>query len=481
MMKQRLELKLGQRLTMTPQLQQAIRLLQLPATDLHAEIAELLATNTLLEECEPGEGTEGMSELDYDPEPEDGGREVETATTTLAEDGSDWDAHYAEGTGGGSDDGRGDFIASRSAPQTLADHLVWQMHMTLLSAIDRRIGEALIDAIGADGYLCASLEEIREALQPEIEVGLDEVEMVLHCIQNFDPPGVGARSLSECLLQQLRQLDDDTPALAVARAVCEQHLDLLAGRDMAGLRRAIGCDAGTLGDAVDLIRSLNPRPGSAIASLEADYVVPDLVVERHGNRWAVRLTREACPRLRINADYEALLRERTGDQRHPELVEQMQEARWFLRSLHHRNDTLLQVARAIVARQSAWLEHGDQAMTPMVLNDIAAELELHESTISRATTRKYMRTPRGIVELKHFFSSRISTADGEGASATAIRSRIREIVDAEPPQRPISDSRIASLLAEQGFNVARRTVAKYRELMRIPPSSQRKPLIQADR
>jgi RNA polymerase sigma-54 factor len=504
-MKQSLDLKLGQHLTITPQLQQAIRLLQLSSLELQQEIQEALENNPLLEETEEDAASREDAEAapTADPGAERGehdeaegyevagGDEMSVDRDAAIDDesfreeltvGEDWGESYenltAATTRADSDDGRSDLDARNSAPTTLRDHLLWQMQMTPFSATDRRIAEALIDAVDEDGYLTCSLEEIQQTLGTEVAVELDEIEATLHQIQNFDPAGIGARNLSECLLLQLRTLDPDTPGIDNTRQLATpENLDLLAARDFRSLKRVLKLTPEALQEAITLIQRLNPRPGSGVASGHARYVTPDITVKKVRGVWRAELTASASPRLTINREYEKLIRRGSDSADNKYLQDKLQEARWFIKSLASRNDTLLKVARAIVDRQRAFFEHGAEAMKPLVLHDIAEIVGMHESTISRVTTNKYMLTPGGIFELKYFFSSHVATADGGTCSATAIRSLIKKLVEAEKSDKPISDSTIADILAGQGIHVARRTVAKYREALNIPPSSQRKSLV----
>jgi RNA polymerase sigma-54 factor len=499
-MKQSLDLRLGQHLTITPQLQQAIRLLQLSSIELQQEIQEALESNPLLEEQQPeeeagetgreepelvtGEGGEAASEggeADTDSESlsaTDSDMDNRSLTEEAGEDG-DWGDEFERSTASvtRNDDGLPDIEARSSLPTTLHDHLQWQMQMTPFSETDRRIAETLIDAINDDGYLDTSLEEIQQALGNTAPVETDEIEAVLHQIQNFDPVGVGARDLAECLRLQLRAVNDGSPVHEAAVAIATPaYLALLAARDYTQLRRALKLTPELLQAAVELIQHLNPRPGSTVYSSQAAYVVPDIIVKKVRGVWRAELNGEAAPRLRINRQYERLIQRGDSSAQNKYLQDQLQQARWFIKSLSSRNDTLLKVSRTIVDRQRAFFDHGPEAMKPLVLHDVAEAVSMHESTISRVTTNKYMLTPRGIFELKYFFSSHVTTADGGTCSATAIRSIIKKLVEAESADKPISDSKIAGILDQQGIQVARRTVAKYRELMNIPPSSQRKSL-----
>jgi len=485
-MRQSLEIKLGQRLTMTPQLQQAIRLLQLSAVELQAEIQEALESNPLLEENDnienSGAETEAASSDVADRDNADSELDLDRSMAEVDDTAVelDWDSTY-DGSStinnrNGNEPGF-EIDARASLPQTLRDHLTWQMHMTLLSEHDQAIAQAIIDAINDDGYLSCSIDDICQSLLPELEAECDEAEAVLHQIQNFDPIGVGARNLSECVLLQLHNLAPDTPGLATAIELAQSHLDLLASRDLNQLRRIMKITAEALQEAVQLIQSLNPRPGGIIHAAHAGYVVPDVVLRKRKGRWVVELNENAYPRIGINRIYADMIQRGKDSVDNRYLQDHLQEARWFIKSLRNRHETLLKVAGAIVDHQRDFFEHGEEAMKPLVLHDIAEQLGMHESTISRVTTQKYMLTPRGILELKYFFSSHVSTSDGGTCSATAIRSMIRKLIDAESSEKPISDSTIVNILENQGIHVARRTIAKYRENMNIPPSSQRKSLI----
>jgi RNA polymerase sigma-54 factor len=499
-MKQSLDLKLGQHLTITPQLQQAIRLLQLSSIELQQEIQEALESNPLLEENEREDETpEAKNETELsasdsaDANGEDSGEssydEADTLPATDSDTGpdadsdADWDETFEPMTAptasrSASDDDYPDIDARNSPPQTLRDHLLWQMQMTPFSDTDKQIALALIDAVNEDGYLSCKLEEIQQALGKNHAIEMDEIEAVLHQIQNYDPLGVGARDLAECLRLQMKVLAPDLPDLKAAMQLATPaNLALLAGRDYAQLRRDLKLTAEELQQALQLIQGLNPRPGNSVTSSQAGYVVPDIIVRKFRGVWRAELNPDVSPRLRINRQYEKMIHRGDSSADNRYLQDQLQQARWFIKSLTSRNETLLKVARTIVDRQRAFFDHGAEAMKPLVLHDVAETVSMHESTISRVTTNKYMLTPRGIFELKYFFSSHVTTADGGTCSATAIRSIIKKLVECETPTKPISDSKIAEILAEQGINVARRTVAKYRESMSIPPSNQRKSLV----
>jgi len=490
-MKQTLQLRLGQHLTMTPQLQQAIRLLQLSALDLTQEVQEALEANPMLETDEEypsvaGNNEQSLKDLNdadrsnanNDPDNE---REIHTDASSLSEDlpvDSEWADVYdsyvpSPAAGEGADT---EFLLQRGGSQSLHDHLEWQMNLTPFSPLDLEIATAIIDAISDDGYFTGTLDEILQSIQDE-ELTLEDVEAVLHRIQAFDPPGVGAQNPQDCLLIQLRQLPDDTPFRHLAIQLCQNHFKLLANQDQAQIKRRLKIQDEELAGITQLIRSLNPRPGTQIAESESQYVVPDVFVSKRQGRWVVELNSEATPKLRVNNEYANLIRRADSSDDNTFLKNHLQEARWFIKSLQSRNETILRVATKIVEYQRGFFEHGEEAMKPLVLRDIAESLEMHESTISRVTTQKYMHTPRGTYEFKYFFSSHVSTSAGGECSSTAIRALIKKLIAAEKPNKPLSDNKIATILSEQGIEVARRTVAKYRESMGIPPSNERKRLI----
>jgi RNA polymerase sigma-54 factor len=459
MLKPSLQLKLGQTLTMTPQLQQAIRLLQLPVLDLNAQIQEALEENIMLE----------MEDL---PDVPSTTAETTAEVETIKADEL-WQTRAAERIqdGGWNGEGRPITEFADESGQSLQDHLLWQLEMEHFSPREVLIGEAIVDSINDDGYLEADIGEILDILDESPPVTDREVERTLAKIQRLDPIGIGARSLSESLVLQLSQLDWETPGLQLAIEIAGEHLDLVATRDYGELRRGLRVTDDDLQDALALIRGCNPRPGTAVSPPAAEYVIPDVFVRKIDNRWQVEISPTGVPRLSVNQQYANLLR---GSGEHAVLKSQLQEARWLIRSLEIRNETLLKVATSIVKRQTEFLEHGDEAMKPMVLRDIAEEIGMHESTISRVTTNKYMHTPRGIFEFKYFFSSHLSSDSGEDQSSTSVRAKIRKLIQAENPGKPLSDSKITNLLREEGISVARRTVAKYREAMNIPSSSERR-------
>lgn len=459
MLKPSLQLKLGQTLTMTPQLQQAIRLLQLPILDLNAQIQEALEENIMLE-------MEDLPDL-----PQTNAETTAEVETIKADDM--WQTRAAERSqdGGWNGEGRPITEFADESGQTLREHLLWQLEMEHFSPREVIIGEALVDSINDDGYLTADMDEILASLDEQPEVQESEIERTLTKIQRLDPVGVGARSISECLILQLSQLDWKTPGLQLAIDIAGDHLDLVANRDYGELRRGLCTSEDDLHEALALVRGCNPKPGLAVSPAATEYVIPDVFVRKIDKRWQVEISPTGVPRLSVNQQYAKLLR---GSGEHAVLKSQLQEARWLIRSLEIRNETLLKVASSIVARQTEFLEHGDEAMKPMVLRDIADEIGMHESTISRVTTNKYMHTPRGVFEFKYFFSSHLTSANGEDQSSTSVRAKIRKLIGAEDPKKPLSDSKITNLLKEEGISVARRTVAKYREAMNIPSSSERR-------
>jgi RNA polymerase sigma-54 factor len=543
-MKQSLQLRIGQHLTMTPQLQQAIRLLQLSTLDLQQEIQEALDSNPMLESDEgfeepiPGDYADNDMDLaDYtrkqevaaDPDSPEipftkSDEFTSSGSDTSFDDPSDfsgdsftsgdsandnelygegqnfddqtgdwpegipqdlpvdtsWDDVYqTSGSGNTNYDGdeSGDFESRRTANDSLYDHLTWQLNLTPMSDRDRIVAMAIIDAVEPSGMLSVTLLDIFEGLQQELEeLELDEVVAVQHRLQQFDPCGVCSQNLSECLLVQLQQYASTTPFIEAAKQIVKLYLPLLASRDYRQLMRRTRLKENELSQAVTLIQGLNPRPGDIIDTDDTEYVIPDVFVEKRNGRWIVELNPDIAPRLRINPNYASLVKRSDSSTDNNFLKDNLQEARWFLKSLQSRNETLLKVATCIVEKQRGFLDYGPEAMKPLVLHDIAELVEMHESTISRVTTQKYMHTPQGIFELKYFFSSHVSTDSGGECSSTAIRAIIKKLVSAENAKKPLSDSKIADMLAEQGIQVARRTIAKYRESLNIPPSNERKTL-----
>ena len=476
-MKPALQLLHSQQLLLTPQLQQAIRLLQLSTMEVNQESERMLEENPLLERVDdeassiplhagsingdaPTASQADHSTANTEPrnEPNEGNEWPEPSFSTTPYAPDDEDEGYAE------------VAAERPG---LREHLLWQLNMSQMEARDKKLIGLLIDALDENAYLSQPLAEINEMLPPELEVSLDDLETALVQLQHLDAPGIGARSLSECLALQLRALPEDTPGRELALAIVTDHLELLGAHDFSKLKKLLHCDDDALRSAQTLITHLQPRPGMAFEQRAADYVVPDVLVERDGGVWRARLNPEAMPRLRVNQIYANILQQRGEGNAHG-LSTQLQEAHWFIKNLRQRFDTILRVAQAIVERQHQFFEHGDIGMRPLVLREIAEQLELHESTISRVTTQKFMHTPRGIYEFKYFFGSGLTTEAGGACSSTAIRALIRQLVSEEDAQHPHSDSRMAEILARQGIIVARRTVAKYRESMNIPPANLRK-------
>lgn len=518
-MKQSLQLKLGQQLTMTPQLQQAIRLLQLSTLDLQQEIQDALDSNPMLEVVEEdGSGNgeaQDLNDKDYadlsDHQHAVNGDDYlrnnssDTAVESRSNDAPDrsdvelasnewnndipsdlpvdtsWDDIYQPSSpvsSGSYDSEDYDFEARRTMTESLQDHLQWQLNLTPMSERDLLIASAIIDAVEPSGILSISTEEIYAGLVNTLEeLEFDEVQAVLHRVQQFDPPGVAAHDLQECLLIQLNQLPPHTPQLDAAITIVKDYIVLLGNRDYKQIMRKTRLKEGELRDAICLIQGLNPRPGDLVNAGDTEYVVPDVFVSKQDDRWVVKLNPEIAPKLRINPEYAGYIKRADNSSDNTFLRDNLQEARWFLKSLQSRNETLLKVASCIVEKQRGFLDYGAEAMKPLVLHDVAEAVGMHESTISRVTTQKYMHTPQGIFELKYFFSSHVSTDSGGECSSTAIRAIIKKLVVAENPRKPLSDSKIAELLSQQGIQVARRTIAKYRESLSIPPSNERKRLV----
>ena len=496
-MKLSLQLKLGQQLAMTPQLQQAIKLLQLSTLDLQQEIHQALESNPMLELIEGIEDDENSAkETDTDSEPASQTADSPDSNTLDNPDedywqneipkdlevDSNWDDIYTNSPPPSqnfeADDF--DFESRNSVEETLQDHLLWQLNLTPMSESDEAIAMAIIDAIDPNGWLTVDLESILAGFDPALEIELDEVVAVLHRIQQFDPIGVGYRNLSECLLIQLNHLGENHPSKLIenAKLIVRDYIELLGHRDYALLMRKTKLKEAELAETIAVIESLDPRPGANIAPPSTSYVVPDVIVTKdaESGKWKVELNPETAPRIRINSSYASLVKRADTSSDNNFLRDNLQEARWFLKSLQSRNETLMKVATRIVEHQRGFLEYGDEAMKPLVLHDIAEAVSMHESTISRVTTQKYMHTPRGIFELKYFFSSHVSTKGGGECSSTAIRAIIKKLIAAENARKPLSDSKITELLEEKGINVARRTIAKYRESLSIPPSNERKRL-----
>ena len=478
-MKHSLQLKLSQHLTLTPQLQQSIRLLQLSTVELNQELERYLAENPLLERADLGPPDEAAA-----PVPPNGSA-GETGTVTPAQEARDepptfadehgfGDEHGGTGSSRPTDDEREDFTQYAAHEPSLQDHLTQQISLTGLTDRDKRIAEFVIGHLDEDGYLPSDLEELRQsAITAMSDVEIEELQIALRHVQNLEPTGVGARDVAECLELQLKAMPAGTPHRDAAIELVAKHLDVLAARDFNRLKRLLGVSEDELREVRALILTLDPKPGRAFGSGDVRYVVPDVVVRKTGGRWSAALNRDAMPRLRINKMYADILQaSRENGGKH--LSGQLQEARWLIKNVQQRFDTILRVTQAIVDRQKNFFEHGEVAMRPLVLREIAEAVGLHESTISRVTTQKYMLTPRGIFELKYFFGSHVSTDTGGACSATAIRALIKQLVAAEDGRKPLSDHRISDILAQQGIQVARRTVAKYREAMHIQPANLRK-------
>jgi RNA polymerase sigma-54 factor len=464
MLKPSLQLRIGQQLTMTPQLQQAIRLLQLPVLDLQAEIQAALEENVMLELEDPEVVQPEAEPPSEDEQPSFTDEELEVEYAEISTLGQSDRAPMPE-----------DLRDNRDYPDrsdnNLREHLLWQLEMNRFSEEERAAGRAIIDAINDDGYLMANVEDLAALLVDQGEVDAEFVEFVLRRIQRFDPTGVGCRSLSECLLIQLTAMDSSIAGHALATEIAESYLDLVARQQYPALRRRLSCSPEELESALDLLRALHPKPGITVPSAASEYVIPDVFVRRHAGGWVVEANPGISPRIRVNSEYAKLV---SRAREYEALRAQLQEARWLIKSLEIRNETLIRVAQCIVRRQEPFLEEGEMAMKPMILKDVAEELGMHESTISRATTAKYMHTPRGVFEFKFFFSSHVSATDGGEVSSTAIRAQIRRLISNEDVSKPLSDSAIAKRLERDGARVARRTVAKYRESMGIASSSERR-------
>ena len=477
-MKHSLQLRLSQHLTLTPQLQLSIRLLQLSTLELNQEIEKFLQDNPLLER------EDGIRDEPAGSPPQPGTPEY--AAGSSADSGADDSEDRADAEDGGSerlaqdytqggtrsDNDEAEYPQLAAEAQTLREHLIWQLSLTQLAERDQRVVMLLIDSLDDDGYLHQDLDELAALLPPELEIGIDELHVALRHLQNLEPVGVGARSPAECLQLQLQALPATTPHRAQALETVKHHLDVLAARDFAKLRKLLHCADDELRGVQHLIVGLNPRPGSGFFAGDTRYVIPDVIVKKVKGAWHAALNPDAMPRLRINRLYADILQRNRGAGQ--QLASQLQEARWLIKNVQQRFDTILRVSQAIVERQRHFFEHGEVAMRPLVLREIAEILDLHESTVSRVTTQKFMLTPRGIFELKYFFGSHVTTDSGGAASSTAIRALIKQMVSAENARKPLSDSQISEILGQQGIIVARRTVAKYRESMQILPMSLRK-------
>ncbi len=464
-MKPSLQLKLSQQLKMTPQLQQAIRLLQLPLLELNSQLEQALAENVMLECEEPEDTVESPDDLA--PEPDEPAIIAETGEET----GLWSDVRDSGGRGDTwADDTQRPEIADRSE-ESLRDHLLWQLEMEHFTPREIVMGQSIVDYINDDGYLIESLENIQGSLASEANFSLDEIEGMLIKVQTLDPVGIGARDLSECIRIQIRQLDESEPGRRLALEIAKSGLELVAEKQYAMLRRRLGVSEEDLDIALALVKACHPRPGSAIQSSLPEYIIPDVYVRKQDGQWVIEINHSMAPKLRVNQTYAKLLR---GNSHHANLRNQLQEARWLVRSLDIRHETMQKVAMCIVNRQIEFLEKGEEAMKPMILRDVAEAVNMHESTISRVTSNKYMHTPRGIFELRYFFSSQLAATDGSEQSSTAIRAKIRRFIGHENQTRPLSDSKLVALLTEEGIKIARRTVAKYRESMKIAPSNERR-------
>ena len=509
-MKQSLQLKISQSLTMTPQLQQAIKLLQLSSLDLEAEIQEVLESNPLLEVETPHEHSSpdnNKEPISNEPEASSGSASLEERDTSDAiksdkiesemvsdSQWEDW-GYVSQSSNQKSDDSNTlDYQGETS--DSLRDQLIWQINMSTLSETDRTIAMVLIDSINDSGFMQADLEDVAQLMnassekqietlveEDEAYVQIEEIKAVLHFIQSFDPAGIGARNLQECLQIQLNRLDRKSlngnyQHFELAKKVIDLQFDNLASRNYRQIMKSLKLSEHQLKQAIEIIQTLNPRPGNQLSENNAQYIKPDVYVTKSKNgQWKVELNPDSTPKLQINKEYANLIKRADNSADNQFLKNNFQDAKWFIKSLLSRNETLLKVATSIVEKQIGFLEYGEEAMKPLVLHDIAEEVEMHESTISRVTTQKYLHTPRGIFELKYFFSSHVGTSSGGECSSTAIRAVIKKLVAAENRAKPLSDSKISTLLKDQGIKVARRTVAKYRESMAIPPSNERKSLI----
>ena len=452
--------------------------MQLSSVELQTEVQEVLESNMMLE-LDEGEESE-QHETTLREKSDDGDENHEINTDEIPEDlpvDSVWEDIYDAGPVYSPGNDSGVYENPNVDENSLYNHLLWQLNLTQVGERDKAIAIAIIDSLDNDGYLTMSLDEVRESLGNDIEIENDEVEAVLHLVQALEPTGIAARDLRECLLLQLQQCPKDTPFLDKAMEIVDRHLQLMAARDFNQLMRRLKVDRETLQHTISLIQTMNPRPASQIQPAHTEYIIPDVYVKKEKDAWKVELNSDSLPRLKINMNYAGMIRRADNSADNTSLKNHLQEARWFIKSLQSRNETLLRVASCIVEKQRAFLEHGEEAMKPLVLHDIAELLGLHESTISRVTTRKYMHTPRGIYELKFFFSSHVNTDHGDACSSTAIRALIKKLISEEPHKKPLSDNRIAQILSSRGIQVARRTIAKYREAMSIPPSNERKRLV----
>ncbi len=459
MLKPSLQLKQGQSLSMTPQLQQAIRLLQLPVLDLNAQLQEALEQNIMLEIEDPDD-ISNSDEISKDKTEKLEAEEIWPTNDSLQASDNSW--NYED---------QPNLDLPDETNETLQEHLVWQLEIEKFTKREVLIGEALVDSINDDGYLIYDIQEIIESLDTNPRVTFEEAEKILFKIQNLDPVGVGARSLSECIIRQIEQFNNKTPGRSLALSIASDHLDLVANREYGEIRRNLRVSEDYLNEALSLVKGCNPKPGLAISPTSAQYIIPDVFVRKLDNTWQVEISPSGVPKLSVNQKYAQILR---GNDKHQALKVQLQEARWLVRSLEIRNDTLMKVATSIVSRQESFLELGDEEMKPMILQDIADEIGMHESTISRVTSNKYMHTPRGVFKFKFFFSSHLSSNDGKDRSSTSVRAKIKKLISSEDSKKPLSDNKITNLLKVEGISIARRTVTKYREALNIPSSSERR-------
>ena len=491
-MKPSLQLKMGQQLAMTPQLQQAIRLLQLSTLDLQQEIQEALESNPMLEaedtqnqepaaeDKDPTQELTDLSAVNTEPPAQEVPEWSENIPSELPVD-SGWDEVYSSLPTPAPND-EYDPLARSGSVDSLQDHLQWQLNMMPLSDKDRVLGLAIIEATNTDGYLTSTIKDLHLSLQPQLEapddeLTIEEVHVVQHQIQHLDPVGCASENLQQCLHVQLLQLPESTPYRNIAEKLINQHLKALGIRDYAQIMRRTRLKEAQLKEALQLIQTLTPKPGASIDQTEAEYITPDISVTKQKDYWVVELNSDSLPKLRINSGYASMVQRANSSRDNMFMKNHLQEARWFLKNLQSRNETLLKVARKIVSYQQEFLERGEEGMKPLILADIARAVDMHESTISRVTTQKYMHTPRGVFELKYFFSSHVGTTEGGEKSSTAIRALIKKLIAEESPKKPLSDNKIASILGEDGIKVARRTVAKYRESIHLPPSNERKQLV----
>ncbi len=500
-------LSLSTQIRMTPQLQHAIKLLQMSTLDLQQEIQENLENNPLLEieenqfqeesnntTSDSREVDRGVIDLSIESEQlpqslkESADKEEHHVTEKLENPLSEelpmdatWEDTYQTNQNLTKEKNENintqEYLINNSIEETLQDHLIWQLNLAPLAKEDKIIGLTLIDSIDPNGFLTQTLEEILGSINKEEhsdDTTIEVLENILGIIQNFDPIGVAARTLSECLLLQLGEIDIDEVLRNCCTDIIENHLEELASKDLIKLRKNLGASESTINEALLVIKSLNPKPGSVISPSQTDYIFPDVIVKKISNKWIVELNSETLPKIRINSMYEDFSNKSTDKNEKTYLKEHLQDARWFLKSLQTRHDTLLKVTSQIVEVQTDFLEHGPEHMKPLILSDVAQRTELHESTISRITNRKYLATPRGVFELKYFFSSHLGTSSGGEVSSTAIRALIQKLVSEEDADKPLSDSKIVNILLEKDIKIARRTIAKYRESLGIPSSSERK-------